>query len=106
MDAMLGGMTWEEEYNLLTKFHESNLGPAEKKDVHSEGETNKKSGLAPVGGEKARSLGRGSEMSTHDESFIVDQRGNFLSTALRDSLLVTKAKAENVSSRKTSRKNK
>ena len=68
MDAMLGGMTWEEEYNLLTKFHENNLGPAGNKDIHREGETINKSGLAPVGGGKARSLGRGSKMSTHDES--------------------------------------
>ena len=105
MDAMLGGMTWEEEYNLLTKFHENNLGPAGNKDVHREGETINMSGLAPVGGGKARSLGRGSKMSTQDKSFIVEQTGSFLGTGHRDSLLVIKAKAESVSSRKTSTKN-
>jgi len=106
MDAMLGGMTWEEEYNLLTKFHENNVGPAGNKDVLRDGEKIKKTALddalapAPVGGGKAKSLGRGSKVSTHDESFI---GGNNLGTAHRDSLLITKA--ESVFSRKTPTKN-
>merc|ERR1719244_2294677 len=84
MDDMLSGMTWEEELNLLTKFHENNLGPPTYKDVHSEGEIIKKpevsDALAPVGDGKAGSLGRGSKISTQDESLIVKQRGSVFSS--------------------------
>jgi len=109
MDTMLGGMTWEEEFDLLTKFHENNLGPAGNNNVYSEGEINKKpvadDTLAPVCGGKARSLGRGSKMSTRDGSFIVKQRGSSKLDIARGSLSVTKDKAESVFTSKNSTKN-
>ena len=58
MDAMLGGMTWEEELILLTKFHENNLGPTIDKVGHNEGDINKSvmdDALAPISDGKARS---------------------------------------------------
>ena len=102
---MLSGMNWEEELDLLTKFHENNLGPANVKsgdddddkiinksvvvDAHALVE------MQPGKGGKVMSIGRGRKISAQDDSFIAKQIEKTMGTAHR---------AESIFSSKTSSK--
>ena len=101
MNGMLNGMTWEEELDLLTKFHENNLGPKITKIGHDDGEevvddVHESVVMLPGdGGWKVKSIGRGSKISAQDDSFIAKHIETTLGTAHR---------AESVFSSKTSSK--
>ena len=91
---MLSGMNWEEELDLLTKFHENNLGPS---NVRTGGDDDDKliNKLVMVdahpivemqpdnNGGKVMSTGRGRKISAQDDSFIAKQIEKTMGTAHR-----------------------
>jgi len=87
---MLGKMTWQQELDILTRFHENNLGPVteEDKDDDAAGELQNKSvvdsvvDLKPL--ERVKGVGSGSKLSTQDDSFITKQIEDAFGTAHRD----------------------
>jgi len=86
----LGKMTWQQELDILTRFHENNLGPViEDKDEHVAGELQNMSrvdsGVEIKPLERVKGVGRGSKVSTQeDDSFIAKQIEEALGTAHRD----------------------
>jgi len=112
MAGQFGEMTWQEELDLLTRFHENNLGTIKEDDNHLENMSSRpllndaQPLLPPGGGGRVRSIGRGSKRSTPDDSFIAKQIEEHLGTGHRSesvfsSKTSTKSDAE-LSSNKTS----
>ena len=112
MNGMLNGMTWEEELDLLTKFHENNLGPEIPKTGYDDGEivinktvvddAHESIVMLPADGGIVRSIGRGSKISAQDDSFIAKHIEKTLGTAHRaESIFSSKTSSKSESDKKS-----
>lgn len=101
MAGRFGEMTWQEELDLLTRFHENNLGRVKNDDNHLEDMSSRPLAndapplLPPGGGGRVRSLGRGSKKAIQDDSFNTKQIVEHLGTGHRsESVFSGKSEAE------------